>query len=502
MAELTPQDQTTPDELPEHDSPAARPSRRLPEWWNPAAALFVVVAFSVAYVVFVAEGARDVIVTDAFDPVQFIAPAVHGHLSLGSLFALHNENRMLVPNVVFLVSGVLDHYNQVHLIVLGALLLVATNGLLVLLCSRFLQRSALLLEACLVSAIMLSPVDVGNAFHAFQMAWYLVLLIMVVTLWLLGNKTHPWLNLGLAVFASALASFSSLQGLLLWPVGLFVIAIWRPSERYALAGRKPAEGVAVALSIWASCAVATTLIYFGGLPSNVGKVSGSSSLALRDPWLSFRFMVQLLGAFVTSVAPFEQQALGLVLAAAGIAVVVSSARAARREGRFPLDGAVTLFALLFGVLVTAGRVKLGIQYASETRYSMVPLLLATGIVLWCLRLMRTRPSTATRRTISPRLLTLLTCAAVAAFSAVTIPSARQARNYYSLVVADGVWVEFHPSYLKTSRTDSLMKAIIYPDLTTYRTLAAAAAGAELGQYSPHVRAGIEAEPPPIGFVRN
>ena len=55
------------------------------------------------------------------------------------------------------------------------------------------------------------------------MAWYLVMAALAVALFLLDGPVVNWLVLAGAIAAAVVGSFSSLQGLLIWPAGLMLL---------------------------------------------------------------------------------------------------------------------------------------------------------------------------------------------------------------------------------------------------------------------------------------
>ena len=67
---------------------------------------------------------------------------------------------------------------------------------------------------CPVAFLLFSLAQAVNALWGFQMAWNLVLLMITVALFLLDNEPQRWPVFAGAIAAGVVASFSSLQGLL------------------------------------------------------------------------------------------------------------------------------------------------------------------------------------------------------------------------------------------------------------------------------------------------
>ena len=166
---------------------------------------------------------------------------------------------------------------------------------------------------------------------------------------------------GLAVVAAVVASYSSVQGLLIWPVGL----------AYCLLRGLPR----VRLWSWVLCGVATGLVYFWHL----GPVFPPTqrTYPLTHPVLGLRFLLLLLGDL--SPAHDLVAGAGVLAASALVGWIAYRRRVALAALRLPL--ALWLFGLLFDLLVTSGRTELGLADASSSRYSTFNVLVVIGLYL-------------------------------------------------------------------------------------------------------------------------
>lgn len=127
-------------------------------------------------------------------------------LSLALLWAPHNEHRMPLPRLLFLIL----HGRGPHL-VLGMLLSLGVMGLSFLLLSRSLLRPVLdetslsttprlrVLLAALFSAMFFSFGQGENLFWNFQLAWALAVLGLLVAALGLHARRPPWFFAGLAL---------------------------------------------------------------------------------------------------------------------------------------------------------------------------------------------------------------------------------------------------------------------------------------------------------------
>jgi hypothetical protein len=296
---------------------------------------------------------------------HFFSQSYVGPMSLGHLWAQHNENRMLFPNLVVLVLGSATHLNiATELFVSAAMLVVATA--LIVLSHRDSGRSAPWLFYCPVAVLMFSLAQIGDTLFGFQMAWYLIMLALAVTLYLLERRQLGWLLLCGAAVAAVVGSFSSFPGLIIWPAGLVVLVVRRSRGAFILA--------------WIASAVVTTGVYFYHFTGS------DTGYPLSHPASALKFFFLAVGDVLGN--PLRAGAnggsimyLGVVIVAIAASVVAIYGRRSREEGRSSTGLALICFGLLFAVSITVGRTKMGLWAASQTRYATFDLLILVGCYL-------------------------------------------------------------------------------------------------------------------------
>ncbi len=303
---------------------------------------------------------------------------VISHPSLGTLWAQHNEDRIFFPNLVVFVLSYTTHFN-IHIEdYLNGLLLVAAAGLFILAHKRR-SRSTPWLYYCPVLIIMFSFVQVGNTLFGFQLAWYMVMLALAGALFLLDRPVLNWSAfIGAMVFA-VIGSFSSLQGLLIWPVGLVLLYSRSRANRFSIA--------------WIAMGIVSAIVYFHHLSSAVAGTGGS--YALNHPVLAMEFFFSAIGDIVGQQLPLEGRnnfimALGIVIVLVAIWILVTRGFRRDESGR-PIGIALICYGLLFAMTIAAGRLNYGLFYADASRYTTFDLLTVVGCYL---AMVQGRPSEA------------------------------------------------------------------------------------------------------------
>lgn len=324
---------------------------------------------AVAYFWLILHYGLNMVHGDQWSDIKIIADSYSGKLSLGALWAQHNENRILFPNLIVLVLSRTTHFNVVVEECISGVLLAISVGLLVV-THRRRAGPISWIYYCPVAFLMFSFVQYQNAVWGFQLAWYLVLLTAVLTLNLLDRRVLTWPVVVIAIMSAVIASFSSLQGLLVWPIGLLLLFDRRRPLPFKI--------------VWIGAAALTTVVYFANFNA---ASAGSTFYAIQHPVDTVEFYLvvvgDVMGANVTAM-----NGTGIAVLLVGLLIILASAWAlvtrparGRAAGGLPIAVALICFGLLFGATVTQGRVSVGLSAASQSRYSTFILLVLVGLYL-------------------------------------------------------------------------------------------------------------------------
>jgi hypothetical protein len=357
--------------MPIPNAPTGAPERSSsPRWRRLAtAALCLILAAPVALDFwFIHAFGVNVPYADSWNgTLPFVRAFSNGTLTLAELWAPHNESRMLFPKLILAIVDSHTRANQVTDMYLSAIVMTAALALLLAVAVRSTRLG--LAGMVPIPFLFFSLAQVENILWAFQFAWMLVLLCLVVSLCGLESSRARYLPFAVAVLAAVVASFSSLQGLLLWPAGL-IFAIGRGVPRARLA-------------FWCTAGVITGGIYAW----HFGNVSPATSptYALFHPSQAAHYFLRLMGGMV----PAHQQLFAILMLAASclLALVLYHRRTNWERLRLPL--ALWLSGVLFDLMVTVGRLQLGVPGSS--RYTTYSMLVLIGLYLAALVLIDPHP---------------------------------------------------------------------------------------------------------------
>src|ERR687897_18750 len=214
--------------------------------------LFVLIPAALPYLYVRAFGVN-VVFADAWDMVLVFRKFSSGRLTFADLYAQHNEHRMFFPKGAELLLGLLTRYNNVaEMYVVVSCFLITAAVLLV----AFRREIGLpLIFFVPVALLIFSFRQYENMLWGFQISFAFTQTFGVLALYLLSSSGRS--NFGAYAFAAALgsatiASFSTAQGLLVWPAGLLRL----------LLGSVARPGKKVLLSHWGLVGVAEWVAYF------------------------------------------------------------------------------------------------------------------------------------------------------------------------------------------------------------------------------------------------
>ena len=205
----------------------------------------------------------NVILEDQLTDVPIIRASYVHLFPWGVLWQPYNEDRSFFPNLVVVLLAHLDHFDVTTEEYLGGVLLVAA---LVVLVRAHKRRSPEVpwLYYCPVFILVLSIVQYDTMLLG-GVSWYLVALALAVAVSLLDRLALTWPVFVGALAAAVVGSFSAFAGLLIWPVGLFLLLVRRRPTRWSVA--------------WVAVGLVTAAVYFHGLHD-----TGNSGAIRATPW--------------------------------------------------------------------------------------------------------------------------------------------------------------------------------------------------------------------------
>jgi hypothetical protein len=348
--------------------------------WLPYALILLPGALSVAYV---HEFGVNVVFRDQWSVVSLFRALSVDELTFGDLWAPHNEHRFLFPHIVMLVLGTATEWNNlVEMYLMQACFFVTLVCLLLAFRAEGGPRLILFVP---IAFLVFSLRQAQNMLWGFQITFVFAQMFAVLALFLLYRAergTFGKVALPASLLSGTVASFSAIQGLLVWPAGLLQLIV-APSR-----GRT--KGLLIA--VWSLVGALEWFVYFLGYER---KVAPPSSELLALPTAGARFFLTLLGSPL-----FPQRGLVLVSGAILAGLIVASLSLIWRKkklGEYSFWLSLLAFPLFTSLAITSGRIIRGGEAATAPKYTTFTILAVVCVYAILVKLRgeeRTRLTTA------------------------------------------------------------------------------------------------------------
>jgi hypothetical protein len=317
---------------------------------------------------------------DMWNEIPFVRLALHGDAGLGDWWAQHNEHRIVLPRLQFIIDYGLFHGRGVFLLTMIFLSCVALALVMTWpFASVWNDRVVTVGFACFAVAATLTPADWENLTWFFQVGSVQVYLFGISAIAVVANGELTFVSrrrtvatAGVAAIAATAATLSDANGLLAWPALVFAAAARR--LRWALVG------------VFASAGIVETTAYlwhFKPVP-----VHTPYSHSLAHPFAVVHYIATYLGR------PAQPLGLNAATALGGVGIfifgvfVLRAAKSGQTRDYAPITfaAAAGMFVVLTAGETAIGRLDFGISQALASRYAIASsafwIAVAIGLAPW------------------------------------------------------------------------------------------------------------------------
>jgi hypothetical protein len=315
----------------------------------------------------------DVPYGDTWTMVPLFDKLSSGTLGVFDLWRQHFEHRVFFPRIAMLLVGTATAFDNVAIMYLIQACLLLTLIVLLLAFRDSVVRSKPFLFVP-ISFLVFSLGQYWNMLVAWSLTFVFVQTFAVLALYLLyvSSRTNPRkLAFSAALASGTVASFSSAQGLFVWPAGfvqLLLAPIDRPTKK-ALIGA------------WSLVGLGEWIVYFYGL--NVPR-HGSERYFLDNPNLGIDYFLTALGGSL-----IRQQAIALVSGFVLVFLVAASLFLVYKAGKLGECSfwiALLSFSFLFLLSIVVGRSGMGAENALSSKYPTFSVLAVIGAYVMLVKL--------------------------------------------------------------------------------------------------------------------
>jgi hypothetical protein len=331
------------------------------------ALLFVLVPAALPYLYVRAFGVN-VVFADAWDMVLVFRKWSSGRLAFADLYAQHVEHRMFFPRGAELLLGILTRYNNVAEMYLIVSCFLVTAGVLLLAFRR--ENGLPLLFFVPIALLIFSFRQYENMLFGFQISFAFTQTFGVLALYFLYSSSRNSYRLYAFVAAlgsATVASFSTAQGLLVWPAGLLGLLLGPTStlgKKWTLAG------------IWVAVGLAEWVAYFVDYKTPQGHPPLPS--VLSHVGTAMEYFLTLLGSALFWRSEYALAG-GLVIGCLALGGILAMFRSGVLRGHSFWISLLS-YTLLILATITLGRAGMfGVWQAAVSRYTTFSVLAVASV---------------------------------------------------------------------------------------------------------------------------
>lgn len=308
----------------------------------------------------------------------YIKLAQH-QLTFADLIAQHNEHRIFIPRLIYLLINPITHWNTIVDLITGWLIVCATSLLLLRLLSVTLPGDRFWLPWFICNVLIFTAAQWENWLWGMGLANFTPTFFIFAAILIAYGRSRFWLRLVMCVLLAVTATYCSGNGILAWPLA-GVLLIWPDSPDQWAAKKK-------ILTIWVVAFALIVAIYFVGYQK---PTHGGVGYYTLNPAAIFTYNLAFMGcpfadctAWGEDVNSITIGSILLLLYLAAIAHFLylwkwGSKDASRRMLPWLMVGG---FGILSGLMSSFFRAGAGTQQALESRYVTYALYLPVSLAI-------------------------------------------------------------------------------------------------------------------------
>jgi hypothetical protein len=287
-------------------------------------------------------------------------------LTFADFYAEHNGHRILVPRLIYLALLQLTHGNTRAEMFFSLFLCILTSAGLFILLRRTVRGSMTkhLALWALINLFLFSPIQAENWLWGFQLPIFLSNLCLVGAIVCITSEATRFVRFASALAFGVAGTFSFGNGLLIWPVILFLLVCKREKVLF--------------LAAWIGTAALVVLTYLPGY-------QGHDAVRPVVNWFDYPlYFAGFLGAPLARIPNNQPLTLPVFIGSIFVAMFLGIALqlVRRREALQNAAPWLAIGAHIIGsaVMATTARSHLGPEHALDSRYTTVSVILLVSLI--------------------------------------------------------------------------------------------------------------------------
>lgn len=316
---------------------------------------------------------------DQWEFVPLLAKSYAGHVTLGDLWAQHNEHRLIFPRIVMLLLAHATRWNTLYEqglnVVLAGLIFLAA-AVQARKTARTAGGRAFIWVLPMLSLLVFSVSQAENWFWGWQIQMFMNILAAVAGIVMLAGSRESLARFTIAIGLGVVSAYTFANGILYWPAGLLVLLMIGPDGKRRVLNAR--------MGAWLIAAVVTSASYLYHYEHPADHPPLTFALKHFVSWMQYVFV------YLGSPCGIYMIPVATVTGILGLGLFGYSAWALLRSKRLavadlaPYAG-ITFYSLGSAMVSGLGRLGFGVSQALSSRYVTMsnPMWISVFVLLAC-----------------------------------------------------------------------------------------------------------------------
>ena len=292
----------------------------------------------------------------------------HNHtLTLGDLWAQHNEHRIFFPKIVMILLASVSGWNIFLELCVSIILACISLFLLFSLVNDTHGKKGNALLKIVISLLVFSTAQYENWLWGWQITIYMSISMTIMAVWSINKWQGQMKGLVIAICAAIIANYSFGCGILVWPTLLFMLIL---QEKWKLKH----------IIIWLIVGFVTLASYYYHYHSGSSYYT-QITFFIQHPIIFSQYILGYLGASLGHRI-YLANLIGLILLIIIIFSILDIWRLDKERLRKLIPWLTfVLFVIMTAFITALGRAVLGIGQALSSRYTTISTLLVISAIV-------------------------------------------------------------------------------------------------------------------------
>ncbi|MDX2195084.1 MAG: hypothetical protein NW207_01595 [Cytophagales bacterium] len=302
---------------------------------------------------------------DQWELLRYIVNLKNGTIEWHTLWAQHNEHRIFFPRIIMLGIAWATHWNHAYELALNVALGTSIFFVLLYIHSKYTHHDMIthICSSVILLCLCFSLLQSENWTWGWQNQIFFSVLCAIATFYLITHTSSDT-HLCMSIFTSFMGTFSFANGILIWPVSIFILILNRRINHAVM------FFIAFALTAW---------LYYHDYVSPQGHGHFWAFLSIFEVYI--KYVLVYLGSPVLPINELTRLIFGIV----GLCIfiylcLISIMKKYYQNPLFLFGVCLCMFGICSAMVTGIGRCAFGVIQSESSRYTTIANTLWYGLL--------------------------------------------------------------------------------------------------------------------------